>query len=182
MNWGTAIVKKEFKNIDLYISDGAKHIIIENKIYAADQDRQISRYIETIESEFKKGAEIYVIYLSLERDKPSEASLGKLKVINKGLPSSTFLQDPEQPQRNYPFRSISYKREIIRWLELILNEISNLTNLSVVVSQYKDVVNEICGQKERKLMSIKAYFDRVLTLTLHKLRVSNQGNAVNIGV
>ena len=161
LNWEAAVVKKEYKNIDLYISDGVKHIIIENKIYAADQDRQIARYIEMIESELEKGAEIYVVYLSLGRDKPSKASLGKLEVVEKDSPLSTYLQDSEQSQRAYPFKSISYKKEVKGWLESILDEVRNLTNLSVVVSQYKDVINEICGQKERKLVSIKDYFDGI---------------------
>ena len=45
-------VYREYKNIDIYITDGNKHIIIENKICdAKDQDKQIYRYIETIKKE-----------------------------------------------------------------------------------------------------------------------------------
>jgi len=44
----------EYKNIDLYITDGNKHIIIENKIWAKDQKEQISRYVEIIQKENPK--------------------------------------------------------------------------------------------------------------------------------
>ena len=44
-----AQVFREYENIDIYITDGNKHIIIENKICDAnDQDKQIYWYIETI--------------------------------------------------------------------------------------------------------------------------------------
>ena len=36
-------VYKEYRNIDLYMTDGDRHIIIENKIYASDQELQIQR-------------------------------------------------------------------------------------------------------------------------------------------
>ncbi|APW65285.1 hypothetical protein LPB137_05195 [Poseidonibacter parvus] len=41
----------EYNNIDLYLTDGQKHIIIENKVYAYDQENQIKRYIELIKEE-----------------------------------------------------------------------------------------------------------------------------------
>ena len=44
-------VYREYENIDLYITDSNKHIIMENKIYARDQKEQIKRYIEIIEEE-----------------------------------------------------------------------------------------------------------------------------------
>ena len=44
-------VYREYKNIDLYITDSNKHIIMENKIYARDQKEQIKRYIEIIKKE-----------------------------------------------------------------------------------------------------------------------------------
>ncbi len=62
---------REYENIDLYLSDGKNHIIIENKIYAGDQDAQIKRYIETIRKENKniEYENILVIYLSVDRGK-----------------------------------------------------------------------------------------------------------------
>ena len=48
LDTSNAQVYREYENIDIYITDGNKHIIIENKICDAnDQDKQIYRYIET---------------------------------------------------------------------------------------------------------------------------------------
>jgi len=59
----------EYENIDLYLTDGNKHIIIENKVYAEDQNKQIKRYIETIKMENKELSweNLYVYYLSIDR-------------------------------------------------------------------------------------------------------------------
>ena len=47
-NTSNAEVYKERKRIDIHITNGNRHIIIENKIWAGDQDRQIERYIDKI--------------------------------------------------------------------------------------------------------------------------------------
>lgn len=43
-----AEVYKEKKRIDIHITNGKRHIIVENKINAGDQNEQIERYIEAI--------------------------------------------------------------------------------------------------------------------------------------
>jgi hypothetical protein len=72
-------VLKEFKHIDIYISDGKKHIILENKVYAKDQAAQIARYIDTIKIEGAKDEDIYVLYLHPDGNLPKEYSLGDYK-------------------------------------------------------------------------------------------------------
>ena len=52
-NTNACQVYKEYQNIDLYLTDGYYHIIIENKLYACDQDEQIQSYVEKIQN---KGA------------------------------------------------------------------------------------------------------------------------------
>lgn len=41
-------VNREHENIDLYLTDGCKHLIIENKIWAGDQPCQIIKYVNII--------------------------------------------------------------------------------------------------------------------------------------
>ena len=68
----------EYNSIDLYLTDGNNHIIIENKIWAGDQQKQIKRYIETIKEENKDinlTENLVVIYLSLDREEPTDYSL-----------------------------------------------------------------------------------------------------------
>lgn len=91
LNTKTAEVSREYKNIDIYITDGNKHIIIENKIDASDQSQQLLRYIKTIYDEIEEKNKqekrnmsaqailnkIYVIYLSPKGRNPSDDSLKK---------------------------------------------------------------------------------------------------------
>ena len=142
-----ATVFKEFKHIDIYISDGKKHIILENKVYAKDQPTQIARYIETIQNE---GAEerdvededICVLYLHPDGELPKENSLGGYK-LNK---DNTKL---EKDGSSINFKVISYGKEILEWINKCKNEVSNITDLNVFLSQYKDVIEMIYDRYKR---------------------------------
>lgn len=85
--------------IDLYITDTNHRIIIENKIYAGDQYRQMKRYWNY---GIEKGGEgsFKLIYLTLWGNSPSEESLG-------GLNGNQYL-------------CLSYKHDIMAWLEKCL--------------------------------------------------------------
>jgi len=144
-------VYREYENIDLYITDSNKHIIMENKIYARDQKEQIKRYIEKIEKKNSnlKFNDILVIYLSLDRDEPSEYSLGNLSIKD-----NLIKRDSESIAL---FKSIHYKPELLTWLEKSQYEIQNITNLNEVFRQYIDVVKMINNQYEDKIMSLSDY-------------------------
>ncbi len=58
LNLSSTTVSIEYKDIDLYITDGDKHIIIENKIWAEDQPCQIMKYINIIVEENKENIDI----------------------------------------------------------------------------------------------------------------------------
>jgi hypothetical protein len=144
-------VYREYENIDLYITDSNKHIIMENKIYARDQKEQIKRYIEKIEKKNSnlKFNDILVIYLSLDRDEPSEYSLGNLSIKD-----NLIKRDSESIAL---FKSIHYKTELLNWLKNSQYEIQNITNLNEVFRQYIDVVKMINNQYKDKIMSLSDY-------------------------
>ena len=137
-----ATVFKEFKHIDIYISDGKKHIILENKVYAKDQPTQIARYIKAIQN---KGAEerdvededICVLYLHPDGKLPDNQSFGDYHAKLLG----------ENP--SIEFKVISYGKEILEWIDKCKNEVSNLTDLNVFLSQYKDVIEMIYDRYKR---------------------------------
>ena len=143
-----ATVFKEFKHIDIYISDGKKHIILENKVYAKDQPTQIARYIKAIqnegakESDRVKDEDIYVLYLHPDGELPKENSLGGYK-LNK---DNTKL---EKDGSSINFKVISYGNEILSWIDRCKNEVSNITDLNVFLSQYKDVIEMIYDRYKR---------------------------------
>ena len=139
LNSQIAKVYKEYENIDIYMTDGTKHIILENKIYAGDQEAQIKRYIKTIQQENGNEAEIYVLFLSPQGRKPSDYSLDGLKIKDGRISNEKGVEIAK-------FKAISYDKEITAWLDLCLDETRNLTNLSIVISQYKNVIEKIYGK------------------------------------
>lgn len=164
-----AKVYKERNNIDIYITNDRQHIIIENKIYALDQERQIERYIEALAGGFESldsiesredsnidskdyiesSDNIAVIYLSLDGKKPSKSSLGKWEINGESLESSGV---------KIPFRRISYKKDILHFLNACKSEIGNITNLNAALEFYKDIVLKITNQKGDK-MAITSFLD-----------------------
>lgn len=82
-------VYSEYNHIDIYITNGQRHIIVENKIWARDQETQIQRYIETIakdnNGENVSYEDIAVLYLAMQPNKNnkrmrSQDSLGEWKI------------------------------------------------------------------------------------------------------
>ena len=134
-----ATVFKEFKHIDIYISDGKKHIILENKVYAKDQPTQIARYIKAIQNKDAevKDEDICVLYLHPDGELPDKQSFGDYHARLLG----------ENP--SIKFKVISYGKEILEWIDRCKNEVSNLTDLNVFLSQYKDVIEMIYDRYKR---------------------------------
>ena len=138
-----AKVYREYNNIDIYITDGDKHIIIENKIGTGDHDEQIARYIQAIVDEQDEQDEIYerilVLYLTPFDDEIK--SLGGIDEVGKD-----YLK---LGQNQVAFRHISYKNEILNWLNAIKAEIINLTDLNVLITQYEKAVKNLTNQGEK---------------------------------
>ena len=132
-----ATVFKEFKHIDIYISDGKKHIILENKVYAKDQPTQIARYIDAIKKEGAEDEDIYVLYLHPDGKLPDNQSFGDYHTRLLG----------ENP--SIKFKVIRYGNEILEWIDKCKNEVSNITDLNVFLSQYKDVIEMIYNRYKR---------------------------------
>lgn len=134
-----ATVFKEFKHIDIYISDGKKHIILENKVYAKDQPTQIARYIKAIQNKDAevKDEDICVLYLHPDGELPDKQSFGDYHARLLGENSSI------------KFKVISYGKEILEWIDKCKNEVSNLTDLNIFLSQYKDVIEMIYDRYKR---------------------------------
>ena len=136
-------VYREYENIDIYITDGDKHIIIENKIWdAKDQDKQIYRYIETIKKENSSldNDGILVLYLTPNFDKtPSQKSLNGFKV------KDGFLEKDNDKIRYKPI----YCNHILEWLNKVKIEIVNLTDLNVIITQYEKAVKNLKNKGEK---------------------------------
>lgn len=87
LDLSSAVVRKEFcpvgqsEQIDLYITDGNRQIVIENKLNAQDQPRQAQRYLQAVGTAGSAGkTETLFVYLTKGRKTPSPLSLGSLSL------------------------------------------------------------------------------------------------------
>ena len=120
--------EKFFSNgrLDLFIFCKVKDknyvIIIENKIFARDQYKQMDRYIEfanNYQADIKK-----VFYLTLMGNAPSEDSASDLSKVNL----------------------ISYYNEILTWIENCIKISAREPALREVLIQYADLLEKITGK------------------------------------
>lgn len=166
-NFEAAEVKKEYENIDLYITDGCQHIIIENKIHAYDQNHQISNYIKIVkESSYEEAIydNIIVVYLTLNNRQPSDSSLLEWRI------SGNYLQHKENEKYKIRYINCTYRIDIINWIDSLLpdnNEV--LDNVMQAIKSYKEVVEKITRIKTgSNIMSSSDYllkyenFDKLL--------------------
>lgn len=113
--------------IDILLRDKFKQqIIIENKIYAVDQENQLVRY-----NNFDKKAPIF--YLNLFNDNPSDNSKGGLT-------------------EHYEFFIISYEIDIVHWLEKCIKECVNKPFIRETLNQYLNLIKELTNQSTNKIM------------------------------
>lgn len=104
--------------VDIFIVNKVqkKVIIIENKINAGDQEKQLKRY-----SEFNDG-DVALYYLTLDGKKASEYSTGK---------------------KNIKYKSISYSRNILNWIENCIKESATTPLIRETLVQYKNLIKKL---------------------------------------
>lgn len=124
--------------IDIFIQDDNKQtIIIENKIYADDQKNQLLRYHNYAENII--GSNKYIIlYLSLEEgDEPSKDSLGN---------------------KQFDYQPISYKKDILNWLEYCVGIAALFPRVRETLSQYitnlKEITNIMSEDNKKELIEL----------------------------
>lgn len=107
--------------IDILITDAHKHaLIIENKIYAKDQKKQLLRYANYAKL---KQFDFAIIYLTLDCHDPSVFSTGK---------------DP-----NYDYVMFSYEEDILPWLNECMKECAKGSVLYNSLFQYSQCIRKI---------------------------------------
>ena len=107
--------------LDLVIEAGGRAIIIENKIYAGDQGRQLERYYQYGKS-YPEGFKL--LYLTLNGGDASETSRGKL-ALNKDY---------------YP---IGYNREMVDWLQRCIELAARHPLVRETLIQYQHLINQL---------------------------------------
>lgn len=122
-----ARVERERHHIDLLITNAKQAIVIENKIWAADQPRQLQRYFDRVES---AGLEPTLVYLTLDGRPPSKKSRGDRVVA-----------------------CLSYKEALIPWLRRCQERACDEPALRESVAQYIALIHTVCGDSGREFMT-----------------------------
>lgn len=113
--------------VDIVITSGNQNIIIENKIYAGDQEQQLLRY----NNHFKNQP---IIYLTLDGSEPSDSSKGNLAL-------------------DKDFICCSYKTDIKEWLVKCIKEMTNKPFIRETLNQYLILIQQITNQANNNKMS-----------------------------
>ncbi len=108
-----------------------KMVVIENKVYASDQERQLERYSDYARSSEKTP---YLVYLTLDGHPPTEYSLGSIK------PTEVLC--------------LSYAEDIASWLDSCIEASALLPNLRETLNQYRDLVQRLAGGMYRKELAM----------------------------
>ena len=111
--------KTEGGRIDIIIEDGNHAVIIENKIYAEDQENQLLRYNNYGKKKFPNGFEL--VYLTLDGVEPDKKSLDNKEIL---------------------FKQKSYKKDIVEWLDECVELAKEKPLVKAVIIQYKDLIKK----------------------------------------
>ena len=192
-----ASVYVEYGNIDLYITDDEKHIIIENKIWAKDQKYQIIRYINELVDDHNDGVTatdtdvshidqdyIRVVYLTARTDKFEPEGH---RVDGDYITADEKCREEKLKNYRVRYHRITYEKEIMSWLDATQHEVSNLSNLNLAIDQYREVIQRLHGKYKGKVMTFENYLfdsgdDKIgtirLALSLEKELANIKGRAL----
>ena len=116
----SAHVKRELNHIDLLISNGHEAIVIENKIWAGDQELQLQRYRDTLVEKGYSATSIRLLYLSPDGRKPSKQSVGEI------------------PMKQV--RQVSYRYDLPDWLTRCQRRAFDDPGLRESIAQYQRLI------------------------------------------
>ena len=119
---GTASIIREHFKIDILVisHDGKSAIVIENKIDAGDMPKQLQRYYYTMRQQGCQ--EVHLVYLTLDGHEPSPDAIGDLDC-----------------------KSISYKDDILPWLDRCKHYAKEDPSLRETLAQYMKVLRKLTG-------------------------------------
>ena len=125
--------------VDICIENSSgQMIVIENKIFAGDQEHQILRYVEFLRGRLRNrgGVEFPVLYLTPDGHSPSDDSTQA---------------DGMQCKCGVDYVCISYKDVIAPWLDKCINEMEDKPHLKEHLTTYRDIIKKkVLGMDRKK--------------------------------
>ncbi|MCW8193367.1 PD-(D/E)XK nuclease family protein [Proteobacteria bacterium 005FR1] len=161
-------VRKEYcpagkeDQLDLYLSDGARQIVIENKLNAIDQPRQVARYLEAIECD-RVGdyRDTLFVYLSKGRSRPSKRGMGELELseidghqvlVKGGKPLALY--------QNMSYRQRGQVPSIHSWLSLCEESVAAVPNLVFILHEYRGAVERATREYRSQVKSLNQFLKK----------------------
>lgn len=125
--------------VDICIENSSgQMIVIENKIFAGDQEHQILRYVEFLRGMLRNrgGVKFPVLYLTPDGHSPSDDSTQA---------------DGMQCRCGEDYVCISYKDVIVPWLDKCINEMQEKPHLKEHLTTYRDIIKKkVLGMDRKK--------------------------------
>ncbi len=109
--------------LDILVEDGARALIIENKIYADDQPLQLSKYNNFGKDNYPQGFQL--IYLTRYGYKARNKSIW---------------------EEDIDYKPLSYKDDITAWLEECSGKASGHPLVRDAINQYIQIINRLTGR------------------------------------
>jgi len=139
-------------SIDILIEGNEKCMVIENKIGADDQERQLGRYydyaVKKVGGNESVSGRIVVVYLTLDGRAPSDGTLGTNSDKQK------FKLDTKD------VLCVSYCTHIVKWLDSCIKETARIPRIRETLVQYQSLVKKLTGQTMHRdfIMDTNALF------------------------
>ena len=128
--------------IDILITSNGKAVIIENKIYAGDQEKQLVRYNNYAKKVYR---DYRLLYLNLFGSEASEYSVKD--------------ESDKKLQAGKDYFPIGYNKEIIDWLDACIAEAARLPLVRESVIQYQNLIKKLTNQNKSLMKEIS---DKIL--------------------
>jgi len=120
--------------LDIYLTDRKGNaIVIENKIYAKDQENQLLRYHNHL-IDCHKSSVGNLLYLNLYGGEPDESSVGELK-------------------QGEEYNIISYQYDILEWLKECISYSKEAPLLREGITHYFNLIKSLTGQSINEEMN-----------------------------
>ncbi len=129
------------RRIDFTIESENYLIGIEMKLYADDQNKQLSDYKDELDKRNEKEEntkKVIIYYLTIDGENASRGSSNGIE-----------------------YQKISFQKEILKWINACIKEVANITNLSVLLSQYRDIILQITKQYKGNVMELDEYIKQL---------------------
>ncbi|ABO59227.1 PD-(D/E)XK nuclease family protein [Burkholderia vietnamiensis] len=160
LDWSKVRVFREYNYVDIYLTDGKRHVLVENKLNANDQHGQVRRYIDWVravndEREMPtESDDILFVYLSNGRAAPTRTSLHPYKIC--ASPSGLYVVDEGQ-RKLARFVNAHYRHHVLSWISTCLDVVRDITNLHNAFTEYRLVVERVTKTYKSRVMSLEAF-------------------------